>query len=57
MYRTYEDILDALVSGKTSKKNASRYIYNYKKSGRYDLAAMWFKAKIIYEGEYENNQR
>lgn len=53
MYRNYEDILAALISRKTTKKNASRYIYNYKKKGKYDLAVMWYKAKIVYEGEYE----
>lgn len=53
MYRNYEDMIEALVSGKTTKKNASRYIYNYKKKRKYELAVMWYKAKIVYEGEYE----
>ncbi len=56
MYRNYEEILEALVEGKTTPRNATRYIYNYKKAGRFDLATMWFRAKIEYE-VLENNDR
>ena len=54
MYRNYEDVLEALISGKTSKSNATKYIYNYKRKKEYDLAVMWYRAKIVYEGEYES---
>lgn len=52
MYRNCEEIIEALIEGKTSIKNVSRYIYNYRKNKKYDLALMWYKAKIVYEGEY-----
>lgn len=52
MYRTSQEILSALVEGKTTRKNATRYIYNYRKQKKYDLAVMWFRAKIEYEEEY-----
>lgn len=53
MYRTYSEILSALIEGKTTTKNATRYIYNYRKKKKYDLAVMWFRAKIEYEEDYE----
>lgn len=49
MYRSYEDILQAMLEGKTTPRNATRYIYNYKKAGKFALATMWFRAKIEYE--------
>lgn len=52
MYRTHEDILKAMIDKETSPHNATRYIYSYKKKGEYDIAAMWFRAKIEYEEEY-----
>lgn len=57
MYRTYEDILKAMLEGKTTPKNATRYIYNYKKSGKFDLAVMWFRAKIEYESLIDVNKK
>ena len=55
MYRNYEEILEAMFDGKTTPKNATRYIYNYKKSGKFELAAMWFRAKIEYEESINND--
>lgn len=52
MYRTYEEILQSMIDGKTTSRNATRYIYNYKKQKKYDLAVMWFRAKIEYEEDY-----
>ena len=52
MYRTYEEILQSMIDGKTTSSNATRYIYNYKKQKKYDLAVMWFRAKIEYEEDY-----
>lgn len=52
MYRTYQDILQAMIDGKTTSENATRYIYNYKKAKKFDLAMMWFRAKIEYEEVY-----
>ena len=52
MYRTPQEILSALIEGRTTPKNATRYIYNYRKKKKYDLAVMWFRAKIEYEEEY-----
>ena len=49
MYRSYESILKAMISGETNPKNAVRYMYKYKKKGMYDEAAMWYRAKIEYE--------
>ena len=41
-----------MIDGKTTSSNATRYIYNYKKQKKYDLAVMWFRAKIEYEEDY-----
>lgn len=56
MYRSYEEILKAMIEGTTTSSNATRYIYNYKRSGKFDLATMWFRAKIEYE-EYIRDGR
>lgn len=56
MYRNYEEILQSMKDGKTTPKNATRYIYNYKKQKKYDLAVMWFRAKIEYEEDYESRK-
>lgn len=56
MYRTYEEILQSMIDKKTTPRNATRYIYNYKKQKKYDLAVMWYKAKIVYEGEHGSKE-